>query len=303
MRLPLNREMGPGNAGPIFYMPDPNKARVLWTKGQNMFSAFFAEIEEVRKQIGDHAEFARWCIYELHIPLTAISRVTSVLQIVDGEIVKANLAEAKKAEELQKRREREQREAYAAAERARKEQEKADAAAEKARQDELERQRLKAEAKAKKATDFHKKKNKKWKRIENDRLNAALAQVANTNVVPFQEQNKEVADRPEIQLVKQIKAAIMRSEKATEDWQEAQVELATLLVEARRRYPAHQKFAHWLDENEIKLNSDDRAALLKLGQNPAAMRVILQNTSRRSIRLIWGDTQKQLPFSQRCENA
>lgn len=277
--------------------PDPNKARVLWTKGQNFFSAFFAELAELRKQIGDDAEFARWCLYDLHVPLVAINRVSEVLTVVDAAIVKANLASVRAAEAAEKRREREQREAYAAAERKRKEQQKAAEVAEKARQQELERQRLKAEATARRKKQEKKRNNKGYRQLENRKYNAALAQFAGTNVVPFEDQKavKQVVEKTETQLAKLIKAAIVRAEKAMEDWVEAQVELAVLLCEARRRYPADQRFAQWLDENDIRLNTNDRAALLKLGQNPDAMRMILQRSHRRSVQLIWQDTKKQLP--------
>jgi hypothetical protein len=75
-----------------------------------MFSAFFAEIADVRKQIGDDAAFARWCWDELHLGLTVITRVSDVLTIVDAAKVKTELASARAAEQEQKRKERQQRE-------------------------------------------------------------------------------------------------------------------------------------------------------------------------------------------------
>jgi hypothetical protein len=47
-------------------LPDPNKAQVLWNKGQNFFSAFFAKLGIVRREIGDDAKFARRRFDDLH---------------------------------------------------------------------------------------------------------------------------------------------------------------------------------------------------------------------------------------------
>lgn len=277
-------------------LPDPNKASVLWNKGQNFFSAFFAEIDQVRRQIGNDTVFARWCFDELHIPLVAITRVTEVLTIVDGQIAKAHLASAKAAEQAQRRKEREQREAMIAAERKRKEEERAAIAAEKARREELERLAVEAADKLRRKQMSKRKNNKGWKEKERAATAQALAVFAGTgdaqNVVVFE--NPQTPTRTEGQLVKLIKAALLRRDASRSEWIDASVELAGLLCEARRRYPANERFSKWLEENDIVIDRNDRAALLQLGQNVKAMRVILERTDSTSYRYIWQDVHKQI---------
>lgn len=184
----------------------------------------------------------------------------------------------------------------AAAERKRREEEKAAVAAEKARREELERQRQAAEDKARRAKLSKQKNNKGWKERERAETAQALATFAGTgdpqNVVVFQ--NPQMPARTEAQLVKLIKAAILRRDASRVDWIDASVELGGLLCEARRRYPANERFHKWLVENDIIMNAHDRAALLQLGQNLKAMRVILERTDSTSYELIWRDVHKQI---------
>lgn len=272
--------------------PDPNKAQVLWNKGQNFFASFFAELGDVRRQIGDDAAFARWCLDDLHIPISVINQVAEVLSRVDAAKAKAELATARQAEQERLRREREEREALRAAEIRRKEEEKAATAAEKARREEYERLRQKEEDRKRRAQESKRKNNAGWKAKQREELKTALATITSTNVVPIR--NVEITEKSEGQLVKQIKAAIDRCDKSRADWIEASIELAGLLCEARARYPMNERFSKWLDEHEIKLNAEDRAALLKLGQNIEAMRVILDRSESRSYQHIWRETQKQI---------
>jgi hypothetical protein len=276
--------------------PDPTRAGVLWTKGQNFFAAFFAEIGNVRQQIGNEALFARWCIDDLHIPISVITQVSDVLSRVDAAKAKAELASAKAAEQEQRRKEKEEREAMLAAERKRKDEEKAEAAAEKARKAEIERQQKEAEEKKRRETKKNRKKNKTWKEKERANLKQALAELAGTektqNVVVFQ--NPQTPQKSEDQLAGEIMDAWKRREISRAAWIDASVELAGLLCEARARYPAHQRFNGWLEQHNIPIDIHDRAALLKLGQNVKAMRVILQQTDRTSYRYIWQDTERRI---------
>jgi hypothetical protein len=180
----------------------------------------------------------------------------------------------------------------AAAERKRKDEEKAAAAAEKARNEELEKQRRDAADKVARKQTSKRKNNAGWKQKQREELKASLAKVTGTNIVPFRD--PALVEKSEPQLVKQIKAALTRRDQSRVDWIDASVELAGLLCEARARYPADQKFSHWLDEHEIVLSDHDRAALLKLGQNLEAMRVILDRTDSVSYQHIWRDVQKQI---------
>jgi hypothetical protein len=71
----------------------------------------------------------------------------------------------------------------------------------------------------------------------------------------------------------------------------------------RWRCEIAKRFTKWLDENDIKMSQQDRAALLQLGQNVKAMRVILEPTNTTSFRMIWHNVQKQIASSQHCEDA
>jgi hypothetical protein len=88
-------------------MHNPHRARVLWDKWQNFFSAFFTEIGNIRKEIGNDREFAKWCFNDLHIPVATIARVADVLARVDAEKTKHELAVVRAAERSQKGKERE----------------------------------------------------------------------------------------------------------------------------------------------------------------------------------------------------
>jgi cobalamin biosynthesis Mg chelatase CobN len=74
------------------------RMRVLWTKGRNMFSAFFAEIETVRRQIGDDELFASWCFFQLHIDVATQSDMAVALKKDDTARVRRDLAAARQAE-------------------------------------------------------------------------------------------------------------------------------------------------------------------------------------------------------------
>jgi hypothetical protein len=62
---------------------------------QNMGSAFFVEIGNIRKEIGDDLEFSKWCFDVLHIPLGAINRIADILDKTDAIRTKQELASAR----------------------------------------------------------------------------------------------------------------------------------------------------------------------------------------------------------------
>jgi hypothetical protein len=77
---------------------DAERLRALWKSGRAKYASFFQVLEEVRAQIGD-AALADWCIDNLQIGLTAINTTSRLLTQTDGEIVRANLAAARQAEQ------------------------------------------------------------------------------------------------------------------------------------------------------------------------------------------------------------
>jgi hypothetical protein len=275
--------------------PDPNKAQVLWNKGQNFFSAFFAELGNVRREISDDGAFARWCLDDLHIPISVINQVAEVLSRVDAAKAKAELASTRMAEQERLRKEREDRQTMAAAERKRKDEERAAAAAEKARDKELEKQQQKA-------------KERQEKRQARDRR--YREQVKEAQRVAYQalgESNKGIETYPQVGIgenilnfpdagdAREIKEAWRQFVNARGEAKEKLIKAATLLHVARRRFGENdQAFGKWLDRNEITIDKTDRAALIELGSSQEAMRLTLQQTDSISPRAIWRDVQRRL---------
>jgi hypothetical protein len=58
--------------------------RVLWERGENMFASFFAELEAIRTEFVDDSKFRRWCIDDLHIPLSTCFRISDLLRESDA---------------------------------------------------------------------------------------------------------------------------------------------------------------------------------------------------------------------------
>jgi hypothetical protein len=68
----------------------------------------------------------------------------------------------------------------------------------------------------------------------------------------------------------------------------------TVLNLPAKRFPAHQKFSDWLHKHKIDLSVQDRTALLNLGPDMKAMRVILIQTDRSNYRMVWKDVKLQI---------
>jgi hypothetical protein len=108
----------------------------------------------------------------------------------------------------------------------------------------------------------------------------ARAKMDHNNIVPMPTSLNMLADR--------IRSAIARVEQSQIEWIEATLDLAVTLKEARDRFQSNQQFSIWLAENEIDLlGHQDRAALINMAGNATLTRLVLQETQRRSWRLIW----------------
>lgn len=75
-----------------------DRMRVLWKKGRNMFSSFFAETDTVKKQINNDTLFSQWCFFQLQIDVTTISNMAAILRQGDAARIRTEFAEAKRAE-------------------------------------------------------------------------------------------------------------------------------------------------------------------------------------------------------------
>lgn len=71
--------------------------RTLWKKGRNMYASFFAELGEVRQEIGDEA-LPHWCMTELHIGISVCHDCAKLLRGADEKRARDDLKRAKAAE-------------------------------------------------------------------------------------------------------------------------------------------------------------------------------------------------------------
>jgi hypothetical protein len=78
------------------YSERASKLRVLWNKGRNMYSAFYSELNEARREIGDE-QFANWCFTELRISLSILNEAARLLKSADAGVVRTELARAVQA--------------------------------------------------------------------------------------------------------------------------------------------------------------------------------------------------------------
>jgi hypothetical protein len=89
-------------------------------------------------------------------------------------------------------------------------------------------------------------------------------------------------------LAERYRAACNKAYQGREQWIEGTLELAAVLVEARNRYPDHRAFSAWVERNALpQINKNDRTALLGMGEDVAAARVLLVTAKGSSVDWIW----------------
>jgi hypothetical protein len=109
-----------------FLQEEAHRLCVLLDKGQNMFAAFFAELENLRPRITDEV-LGDWCFWNLGISLNSLHQIAKIFDDADADRTRASLKKARLLAQEQ-----------AAAEKARAAAEKA---AQRAAEDEARRQR------------------------------------------------------------------------------------------------------------------------------------------------------------------
>jgi hypothetical protein len=85
-----------------------NRLRTMWNRSRNLYSAFYAELDAARREIGDD-KFADWCFNDLRISLSILNDTARVLRSADAGVVKAGLAQARQEEARVKQAAREER--------------------------------------------------------------------------------------------------------------------------------------------------------------------------------------------------
>jgi hypothetical protein len=96
-----------------------------------------------------------------------------------------------------------------------------------------------------------------------------------------------------------IEKGLQQEGEGRKNWIDGTLALINILHDARERFPSDNEFGKWLSESgygESRISRQDRAALLNMALHPAATRKALEETHRRSWRLIWEqDIQPGLP--------
>src|SRR6516162_8383217 len=97
-----------------------------------------------------------------------------------------------------------------------------------------------------------------------------------------------VKSKLDLALVK-IQNALQQEAEGRKLWIEGTLELINILDDARKRLGSDQAFGKWLTDNGYgdRITRNDRRALLNMAEHPQHTREVLNQTHRRSWRLIW----------------
>jgi hypothetical protein len=119
---------------------------------------------------------------------------------------------------------------------------------------------------------------------------AAVDKATSTNApadtIPFdQEEFKSNLDRA----LEKVENGQQQEAEGRYHWVEGTLETINILHAGRQHHPSDQAFGKWLDKNGYKnrIKRNDRQALQNMGKHPDLTREVLQQTHRRSWRLIW----------------
>jgi hypothetical protein len=91
-------------------------------------------------------------------------------------------------------------------------------------------------------------------------------------------------------LAERYRAAFDRTKQGRAEWIKGTMELAAVVLEARKLMPSNAEFGNWLAKNGLDdIAPNDRSALLGFAKHPDEMRLILERTTRFSWQHIWMD--------------
>jgi hypothetical protein len=105
--------------------------------------------------------------------------------------------------------------------------------------------------------------------------------------MPTDDNVVKIPDRLERRAQK-IEAALRRRGNAKTEWKEATLDLAIELAGARADLPSDQAFGKWCDDRfrNATIPKDERAILIRWGNDPDQARAILEKTDSQSIQMI-----------------
>lgn len=121
-----------------------------------------------------------------------------------------------------------------------------------------------------------------WRRHRTKRATpkSTLGAGANENIVQLPSVLERLATR--------LKTYLNRDATNRHEWIEIQEGICCTLAEAREEIGADIPFGQWCKDNGFdKINDHDRAAAIKMGNDPIALHACLEVTERRSLRLIY----------------
>lgn len=99
------------------------------------------------------------------------------------------------------------------------------------------------------------------------------------------------------QLAKTIKSHIAKRDKSHSDWVTATLALCRDLGKARAEFSSNNVFGVWLNQNQIAIKRNDRAAILNMANDLVLAEEILLTTERTSLRYIWEEEMEPcLPY-------
>jgi hypothetical protein len=91
-------------------------------------------------------------------------------------------------------------------------------------------------------------------------------------------------------LADKLRDYLARETTNREEWVEIQIGKCATLVEARDQFPSDPEFGRWCETNgfgKSVLNTETRAACIKMGREPEELRKCLENTKRNSLEMIY----------------
>jgi hypothetical protein len=84
-----------------------------------------------------------------------------------------------------------------------------------------------------------------------------------------------------------IRMNLNTADQAMREWADCMYAVCLDLAEAREKFKDHAEFGKWCREVDIKMTHQDRAAAIKMGQEPDKLILVLANTDRTSLRQIY----------------
>lgn len=249
--------------------------RVSWRKANNYFASFTKTYMETKAKLdrGDYGPewtTSRWMLLKaghndkfVQNVLLIFQRAIAAEEREKLEFEKQQQAKAKRAAELKEIEERRAHRQAMAADKALRHAEKKARAAER-----------KAEAQRK-------------QRAERAAKRKAQKEAGALATVPYDQLSLD-------QIASDIKAGIIEATRGRESWINGVLRQAKGLAAARAKIPHDPKFSAWLKANEINYSGDDRAALIKMGENPGTALDVLKSTQRTSLQFIWREEMQPL---------